>query len=198
MSLPKPSAKIWLDYDKKKVMLSAPYSQDFNKFVRNIPRFFNKETKVWEFEIEFAEELVDIAFRVWTNVIRPPFLLIEIFEYLTKDDLKDMYEHLSKRHRSDEDKTLLTLITKFFGGYIDLTEIMRKKRMIRLEITNTPDISSDILSSALEVRSRHPNPIRLQSEQSVIDDDIARFVLDNTNEIFLRLDTMPEDTQEDE
>ncbi len=134
MSLPKPSAKIWIDYDKKKVMLSAPYNQHFNQLVRTLPRLFNKETKVWEFEIEFIDQIIDIAFRAWTNVIRPPFLLMEIFEHLTEDDLKDMYGNLTKRHRMDEDKTLLDLLNKFFGDYIDLTEMMRKKkRMIRLE-----------------------------------------------------------------
>jgi hypothetical protein len=134
MALPKPAAKIWIDCDKKKVMLSAPFNDNFNRFIHHLPRHFDKENKVWEFELEFVDQVIDIAYRCWNNVLRPPFLLIEIFEHLTEDDLKEMYENLSRRHRSDQDKTLLTLLNKFFEDYIDLTEILRKKkRLIRLE-----------------------------------------------------------------
>ena len=132
MALPKPAAKIWIDYDKKKVMLSAPFNDSFNRLIHSLPRRFDKENKVWEFELEFVDQIVDIAMRVWSNVLRPPFLLIEIFEHLTEDDLKEMYENLIKRHKGD-DKTLVELLNAFFGDYIDLTEIMRKKkRLIRI------------------------------------------------------------------
>jgi hypothetical protein len=135
-------------------MLSAPYSEHFNALIRNFPRFFDKQTKIWEFEIEFVDQIVDIASKIWRNVIRPPFLLMEIFEYLTEDDLRDMYENLLKRHRSDKDKTFLDLLKKFFGDYIDLTEIMRKKkRLIRLE----DDLG--VFQESHPVGLMHPNSV---------------------------------------
>jgi hypothetical protein len=154
MSLLKPSAKIWIDCDKKKLMLSAPFNSYFNLQIRNLPRFFNKETKIWEFDLEFADKVVDIALKCWSNVIRPPFLLMEIFEYLTEEDLKDMYANLSKRHRNDGDKTLLTLISKFFVDYIDLTEVVKKRRLIRLESSNTSNTANNYYPNIdLEIRS---------------------------------------------
>ncbi len=138
MALPKPSAKIWIDPDKKKVILSAPFNSHFNQLIRNLPRFFNKEQKVWEFDVEFVDQVVDIAMQIWSNVIRPPFLLIEIFEFLTEEDLKEMYENLVKRHRGEKD--FVFLLNKFFEDYIDLTEITRKKkRLIRIDRGYEPD-----------------------------------------------------------
>lgn len=138
------AAKIWIDYDRKKIMLSAPFNERFNHLIRDIPRFFNKETKIWEFDVEFGDHLVDIALKVWKNVKRPPFLLMEIFEFLTEEDLKDMYSNLTRRHRNDEDKTLLTLLNRFFTDYINLATILKRKRMIRLETSNIPNIEAEI------------------------------------------------------
>jgi hypothetical protein len=169
MALPKPAAKIWIDYDKKKVMLSAPFNDNFNRLIHSLPRHFDKENKVWEFELEFVDQIIDIAMRVWSNVIRPPFLLIEIFEHLTEDDLKEMYENLVKRHKGD-DKTLVDLLNRFFGDYIDLTELMRKKkRLIRLapqERTYSPESEQDVravradLDAVLENIRVRPRPGR--------------------------------------
>ena len=171
MALPKPAAKIWIDYDKKKVMLSAPFNASFNHLIHSLPRHFDKENKVWEFELEFVDQIIDIAMRVWSNVLRPPFLLIEIFEDLTEDDLKEMYENLVKRHKGD-DKILVDLLNRFFGDYIDLTEMMRKKkRLIRIdrEVVMPEGTSRNVvdLNALLEDISARPQQRR---EPRIVED----------------------------
>ncbi|OGM09303.1 hypothetical protein A2Z67_05170 [Candidatus Woesebacteria bacterium RBG_13_36_22] len=174
MALPKPCAKIWIDPDKKKLMLSAPYNSNFNQLIKNYPRFFDKEKKIWEFDIEYVDQIVEICERVFIDVIRPPYVLLEIFEFLSPDDLKDMYECIRKRHSSD--KTLMALSDKFFGDYIDLAEVLRrKKRLIRPapaeEIGNAghpgrvSDILSDLRNYVRERESVSPQDVTIPSSR---------------------------------
>jgi hypothetical protein len=137
MSLPKPSAKIWIDYEKCKLCVSAPYNAWFNELIHNYPRHFDAEKKIWEFEIEYGEDVITAVAQVYKEVTKPPFLLFEVFDLLTKDDLKKIFEVIHNNHRGDRDKTLITLAKEFFKDYVDLDDIVsRKKRLIR--IANLP------------------------------------------------------------
>ncbi len=115
-------AKVWLDETRGVLIARTPFSSQFISHIKaQIPRDsrrWNPETKNWEVEMEYVDQLLSILRVCYDEVLEPNVSPIvapsssDLFPFLTKDDIKAIYRLLAKRYHPDSTKTDGSMMVK--------------------------------------------------------------------------------------
>jgi hypothetical protein len=123
--MPNGTAEVWINEDEPpKLVISAPYFPEFIIDLRNrkIVRVWDKEAKVYKFDLSYTKEVVDCLHHHFREVIKTPSVgMYYLLSFLDTSDIEDVYKVLARKHR---DGDMRKLLDSLFGRFWQLEKIM--------------------------------------------------------------------------
>ncbi len=123
-------AKVWINKDRGVLTVRTPYTQEFVADIKaEIPkdcRRWDPNGKVWEFDPSWTNKILELLRESYDDVVELDFsdaflsdTAEDLFNMLTKEDIKDIYRLLSKRYHPDVGgkPEVMTKINTFFQRY---------------------------------------------------------------------------------
>ena len=122
----KDTAKIIFNASRGIYYLRTPFNRGFVEDLKTIPfygRRWNKEERVWEIEVDYISQVVDLCRQYFKDVVEidnspPSDDLQALFSQLTSQDKKDIFRLLAKRYHPDVGgkPEVMVLLNKVFLG----------------------------------------------------------------------------------
>jgi len=117
-------AKLWIDHSRGVLCARFPFKQEVIDMLRDrIPKGkkeWSAEEKIWHFSVEVAEEVTDIMFKFFDDVIdltkeAPQVAVISkdsLLSLLDQQDIKEIYRMLAKKYHPDVNPTFADKMAK--------------------------------------------------------------------------------------